>query len=197
MAKKTTSEILEILKKNPVIPCTSHYDELLKEEYAQNKLSLVYDISIFDLIKIAKKKNDAKKEIILNLDTLKGLSSDDYGIKFIHDYLKIKILSTASPRIINLLKKTDITIVQSMFILDTKSLKKGLQLVKAGKPDFLDIRPGILYPKTSGLIREELGDIPIICSGFINNKPELEKILSFGAKAVTTSTQDLWTLYTR
>ena len=58
--------------------------------------------------------------------------------------------------------------MQSMFILDTKSFKKGIELVKAGKPDLIDIRPGILYPKASELLRESF-DIPVICSGFINS----------------------------
>jgi glycerol uptake operon antiterminator len=143
---------------------------------------------------VAKKNQAAKKIIILNIDTLKGLSADEYGIRFLKEYIGINMITSASPKSINCLKKLDFLVMQSMFILDTKSLKKGIELVKAGKPDLIDIRPGILYPKASVLLRES-SDIPVICSGFINNLEELKKILDSGAIGIATSFHELWSLY--
>ena len=51
------------------------------------------------------------------------------------------MVTSSSPKSINCLKKINFPVMQSMFILDTKSFKKGIELVKAGKPDLIDIRP--------------------------------------------------------
>lgn len=186
--------IISELSKNPVIPCTNNFDDILDSNYNNIKIVLLYDLNIFDLINIAKKNLTAKKIIILNIDTLKGLLADEYGIRFLKDYIKINIITSASPKVINCLKKLDFPVMQSMFILDTKSLKKGIELVKVGKPDLIDIRPGILYQKAAKLLKENF-DIPIICSGFISNREELKKILDSGAIGITTSSHELWTLY--
>lgn len=188
------ANLIKELNKNPVIPCISNFDELLESAYADIKTVLIYDTNIFDLINITKKNLNQKKTIILNIDTVKGLCADEYGIKFLRNYIKIDIIATASPKIINCLKKLNCPVMQLMFILDTKSLKKGIELVTAGKPDLIDIRPGILFPKAAEMLRKNF-NIPTICSGFINNQEELKKILDSGAVGITTSSQKLWTLY--
>ncbi|MCE5329702.1 glycerol-3-phosphate responsive antiterminator [bacterium] len=188
------NNIISELSGNPVIPCTNNFDDILDSNYNNIKVVLLYDLNIFDLISIAKKNLTAKKTIILNIDTVKGLLADEYGIKFLKEYIKVDMITSASPKSINCLKKLNFPVMQSMFILDTKSLKKGIELVKAGKPDLIDIRPGILYPKAAELLKKSF-DIPVICSGFINNREELKKILNSGAIGITTSSHELWTLY--
>lgn len=188
------NNIIHELSRNPVIPCTNNFDDVLNSEYCDIRTVLLYDINIFDLINIAKKNLTAKKIIILNIDTVKGLLSDEYGIRFLKDYIKIDMITSSSPKVINCLKKLNYPVMQSMFILDTKSLKKGIELIKAGKPDLIDIRPGILYPKAADLLKKSF-DMPIICSGFINNREELKEILASGSIGITTSSHELWTLY--
>lgn len=192
--KQFIKDIIFELKKNPVIPCTNNFNDILEKKYNAIKIVLLYDLNIFGLIDIAKKNKTANKIIILNIDTLKGLVADEYGIKFLRDCIGINVLTTASPKTVNCLKKLDMPVIQSMFILDTKSLKKGIELIKTGKPDLIDIRPGILYPKAFEYIRKSF-DFPVICSGFINNKEDLIKILDSGAIGITTSSRELWNLY--
>jgi len=188
-------DILKHLKINPVIPCISSLDEIFIPEYDKIKVILLYDLNIFDLLTIVKKNTNYKKYIILNTDTIKGIASDEYGLTFLKKYLKINIIATSSPKIINCAKKIDLTVVQTIFVFDTKSLQKGINLIKTGKPNFTDIRPGILYLKTFSFLKKNLNNIPIICSGLIKKKSEVQSILENGATAVTTSNKDLWNLY--
>jgi glycerol uptake operon antiterminator len=188
-------KILKELKTNPVIPCINNFDDILDSKYDKIKMVLLYDSTIFDLINIAKKNAKANKLIILNIDMVKGISADEYGFKFLKDFIRIDAITSSSPKTVNYLRKLDFLVMQSLFVLDTKSLKKGIELVKAGKPDLIDVRPGILYPKASNLLKENF-NIPIICSGFISNKLELQKIMESGAAGITTSSKELWTMYT-
>ena len=86
--------------------------------------------------------------------------------------------------------------MQTIFLFDTKSLKKGVELIKQGKPDLVDIRPGISVLITMPFLKNNLKDIPIVCSGFIQNKSDINDILNNNVTAVTTSNKKLWNLYT-
>ena len=119
--------IISELSKNPVIPCTNNFDDILDSNYNNIKIVLLYDLNIFDLINIAKKNLTAKKIIILNIDTLKGLLADEYGIRFLKDYIKINIITSASPKVVNCLKKLDFPVMQSMFVW-IQNLLKALNL---------------------------------------------------------------------
>ena len=189
-------ELLGLLKDNPIIPCTSNFDDILVPGFDNIKLVLLYDLTIFDLLEVAKKNKEVKKTIILNLDTIKGIACDEYGLSFIKRYLKINIIASSSPRIINYSKKLDFLVMQTIFLFDTKSLKKGVELIKQGKPDLVDIRPGISVLRTMPFLKNNLKDIPIVCSGFIQNKSDVNDILNNNVTAVTTSNKKLWNLYT-
>ena len=86
--------------------------------------------------------------------------------------------------------------MQTIFLFDTKSLKKGVELIKQGKPDLVDIRPGISVLKTMPFLKNNLKDVPIVCSGFIQNKSDVNDILNNNVTAITTSNKKLWNLFT-
>ena len=189
-------ELLGLLKDNPVIPCTSNFDDTLVPGFDDVKVVLLHDLSIFDLLEVAKKNKEIKKKIILNIDTIKGIARDEHGLSFIKRYLKINIIATSSPRIINYSKKLDFLVMQTIFLFDTKSLKKGVDLIKQGKPDLVDIRPGISALKTMPFLKNNLKEVPIVCSGFIQNKSDIADVLNNNVIAITTSNKKLWNLYT-
>ena len=195
MSNTKLENILEKLSANPVIPCMDSYEEIFSSEYKDIRIIFFYNIGIFDLLEINKRNITAKKDIIIHIDSVRGISSDEEGARFIKNYLNIDIVSSTSPKMINCFKKLGFITIQSIFVVDTKSIAKGAQLIKAGRPDIVDMRPGILYPKASGILPDALKDIPVICSGFISNKSELENILKHGAKGITSSKKELWTLY--
>lgn len=195
MINEALKDILKILAINPVIPCMDSYEEIFSSYYDGIKIIFFYDLGIFDLIEISKKNINAKKNIILHMDSLKGISADEEGAKFIKKYLNINIICSSSPKLINCFKKFDFLTIQSIFVMDTKSTKKGIQLINTGRPHLIDIRPGILYPKTANILMKDFPEIPVICSGFVNNKEDLENILENGAKGITTSKKELWKLF--
>ena len=70
------------------------------------------------------------------------------------------------------------------------------QLVKQGKPDMVDIRPGISVLRATKILKDNLNGIPIICSGFIQDSRDIRELLQNHVTAVTTSNKKLWDLYT-
>lgn len=195
MVNEELQGLIKTLGVNPVIPCMDSYEEIFSSYYKDIKTIFFYDVGIFDLIEIKKKNSSAKKKIILHVDSLKGVSTDEEGAQFIKKYLNINIICSSSPKLINCFKKFEFLTIQSIFVMDTKSTKKGIQLINTGKPHLIDIRPGILFPKAASILMKDFSEIPVICSGFINNKEDLESILKNGAKAITTGKKELWKLY--
>ncbi len=53
-------KLLNTLKKNPIIPCTSNIDDYSDKSLANSKVILLYDFSIFDINKFSAsvKKNN-------------------------------------------------------------------------------------------------------------------------------------------
>jgi len=188
-------KIIKELKINPIIPCTNSFSDILEPKFENIRVVLLYDLNIIDLFKIAKKNIEKKKEIILNVDMIEGISCDKNGLSFLKEYLKINTIASSSPKVINYSKKLGFTIVQTLFMFDTKSLEKGMELIKQSKPDFIDIRPGISFLKVENFIKNNITNTPIICSGLIQTESDIKNILNKKAIAVTTSNKALWGLY--
>ncbi|MDZ7837370.1 MAG: glycerol-3-phosphate responsive antiterminator [Actinomycetota bacterium] len=82
--------LLKNLKDNPVIPCTNDFSLISSPRFSNIKIILMYDLDIINLFKIAKKNLEIKKEIILNVDMIKGISCDKNGLGFLKQYLHIR-----------------------------------------------------------------------------------------------------------
>ena len=67
--------------------------------------------------------------------------------------------------------------------------------VKQGKPDIVDIRPGVSVLRTAAYLKDNLDGIPIICSGFIKDREDIQDLIRNRVTAVTTSNKKIWDLY--
>ena len=79
--------------------------------------------------------------------------------------------------------------MQRVFLLDSASIRSGIQLVCQCVPDFVEIMPGLI-PKAIG----QFGGAgrPVIAGGMVTERAEIIEALSAGALAVSTSAHALW-----
>jgi len=184
--------LFRILKDNPIIPCTNNFNEILESRFDKIKIVLIHENTILDIKELIKKNKEAKKTIILSLEALKGIACDEYGLRFIKEYLNIDMVTASSPKLIKLCKKLGFFTIQTLFILDTKSLKRTVSLAKQSKPHMIEIRPGMAIIKTIEFLKNNLKEFPIICSGLIQNESDIKEILSHDVAGLTTSNKKLW-----
>jgi len=184
--------LFKILKDNPIIPCTDNFDDILESRFDKIKVVLIHENTILDIKELIKKNKEAKKTIILSLEALKGIACDEYGLRFIKEYLNIDMVTASSPRLIKLAKKLGFFTIQTLFIIDTKSLERTVSLAKQSKPHMIDIRPGMAIIKTNKFLKNNLKEFPIICSGLIRNESDIKEILSHDVAGLTTSNKKLW-----
>jgi len=77
------------------------------------------------------------------------------------------------------------------FLLDSQAFKKGKQLAYNVNPDFIEVLPGISVIAMDEPILKEI-PFPLIAGGLIKTLDQVNKILSRGILAVSTSERALW-----
>ena len=74
--------------------------------------------------------------------------------------------------------------------MDTHSLSTTIDAIKVGKPDTIEVMPGLIS-KVIKKIQEET-DTFVIAGGLLTTEEEMEKALSDGAQGISTSIRSLW-----
>ena len=135
--------------------------------------------------------------LFLHLDLFGGITSDESGLLFMREiFPQIRGIISTRARTLNLAKKAGFFTIFRLFLIDSESLRTGLRIAQEISPDALEILPGIIFPQVRDSIPVE-NLPPLICGGFIRKKEEVEKIISCGAVAVSTSCWELWKMNRR
>ena len=131
----------------------------------------------------------AGKKLFIHIDITDGVGKDEYGIRFLQSLGADGIISTRT-NIIKQAKKLGLATCQKFFIVDTHSLSTTIDAIKVGKPDMIEVMPG-LVSKVIKKIKEE-SDTFIISGGLLTTEEEIEKAFSDGAMGVSTSIRSFW-----
>ncbi|ERJ11632.1 glycerol-3-phosphate responsive antiterminator [Haloplasma contractile] len=161
------------------------------DQYKDDYIILM-DIHISQLKHCCKLIKNNGKKIIIHLDLIKGLKSDDSAVDFlVNDYDVDGIISVKSS-VIDKVKKMNKIAIQRIFIIDTQSYNKSLKLIKASKPDYIELLPGCLF-KMITRIKENL-NVEVIAGGLIETADEYKQAIKSGATSITTSKKELLNL---
>lgn len=135
------------------------------------------------------KTHKAGKKLFVHIDITDGVGKDEYGLKYLQKLGVDGIISTRT-NIIKVAKKIGLSTCQKFFIVDTHSLSTTIESIKMGKPDMVEIMPGLIS-KVIKKIKEETETF-IISGGLLVTEEEIEKAFSDGAMGVSTSVRTFW-----
>lgn len=125
------------------------------------------------------------KKVFFHMDLLQGLTNDEYGCEYSCQMLKADGVISTKAKVLSTAKKNLCLAILRLFLIDTKSLKKGIALCQAVKPDYIEVLPGFscsLLP----YIQQEI-ETKIMCGGLIRTAEEIQYCFQMGAHAVTIS----------
>ena len=125
-----------------------------------------------------------------HMDLVEGIGKDASGIHFAKETLGISGVQSTRVHILKLAKQEKLVTVHRLFVTDFQALQSGLKLVHTSNPDFVELTPGILHPIVKKVSKEI--PYPVISSGLIAGKDEVEKLLEEGASNIVCSDQKLW-----
>lgn len=177
--------------KQKVLPAISDYKALEKFLVTDLEYCVVMNFPLIQLYRVCKLLNENKKKCIVHLDLVKGLASNEHGAEFLIDAYKVSGVISTHPSVIEMAKKKKVIGIQRIFIIDSLSLAKSIKIAKRLEPDYIELLPGYAYEVFSK-IREEV-KTPLIGGGLISEATMVDKCLSGGLVAVTSSNHKLWT----
>ena len=130
--------------------------------------------------------HDAGKLAVVHIDLVDGLSSRD----FIRSQTEADGIISTRPTLIRRARHRGLLTVQRAFILDSLSLTSLSGQLEQGKPDFVEILPGIM-PRVIAEISART-QVPVIAGGLLRDKADVMAAMRAGAAAVSTSAPSLW-----
>lgn len=186
-----TFDILKILTNGPIIPAARSmegFKSALAHTVVPGVVLLFGDInSLPGLISQAK---EHKKCLILHVDLFDGIGKDKAGIRFLAR-LGITAIITTKTHLCKLAREEGMIVIQRLFLMDSDSLRTGLNLVRSFKPDAIEILPGSVPASVVKKIIDETG-LPVLAGGLIRTQEDVQQAIERGISAVSTSRQELW-----
>ena len=174
----------------PSIDNMKKFEYFLETDY---EYCFLMNIHISLLAKMVRDAHRINKKVIVHIDLLKGITSDEYGVEYLCQVLDVDgIISTRRKTIEAVIRCGKIAVLR-VFLIDSQSLKQGIELVNQLKPDFLEVLPAIAYSVVAK-IREET-DVSIIGGGLLSNIDEVRMALASGFEAVSLSDSAIWREY--
>lgn len=139
--------------------------------------------------KIAEANNN---HLYVYFDMIRGVSNDKEAIIFLNNHVKISGIVSNKAHIVNEAMNQGLYGIFTFFLLDSYSLKLGGKAIRDLQPDAVNVVPGNLPSTIEEMIQEF--DIPIIASGLIKNPSEVQALYHAGCSAISSSTNELWSL---
>ena len=173
-----------------VLPAIRKIEDVEKMMSSNYEYLVILDMHVSRLKPIFQMAQANHKKLIIHMDLIHGLKSDEYSTEFIcQEFKPFGLISTKGSVILKARQKGVISI-QRLFLLDTSSIEKSFALIERTKPDFIEVLPGIM-PKIIKDIRNRTKR-EVFAGGFIDTIEEVEQAFAAGAITVTTSKKELW-----
>ena len=177
--------MIEIMQKQICIPVVSSMKRL--EQFLQTNLVIcvLQDIHISMIADMIATLHRHERKALVHIDMVNGIANDEYGTEFLCQKLRADGIISAKSKIIETTKRNKKTAIQRMFLIDSKSVDRGIDMLLRSKPDMVEVMPAIAF-RIIPSIKERL-NIPIIGGGLIKSREDIENGLKAGCVAFTVS----------
>lgn len=166
----------------PAITNMKDFEKFLESSLEYCVLMNLHISLMEQMIPMAKKKG---KKVLLHLDLINGLAGDEYGCEYACQRLKVDGVISTKGKVVETAKRNKKLAILRLFLIDTKSLEKGLNLCNSVQPDYMEVLPGLASAIIPRLL--ERTKVPVMSGGLIRSREEIEECLKNGACAVTIS----------
>ncbi|WP_353096467.1 glycerol-3-phosphate responsive antiterminator [Tissierella praeacuta] len=180
------------IAQNPIIATIQDLNTL--DDALESPCEIIFLLkgNIFYLKEISNKIKLKNKGLYIHIDSIDGFSKDTWGLEYIIKNISPDGIITEKSNLVKLSKDMGMFTIQRLFISDSYSLDNAISSIKKMRPNAVELLPGIM-PK---IIRKIINDtkIPVIASGLITDKYDLNSSLDAGATAVATSNRNIWNI---
>lgn len=181
---------MDILKPNTVIPSVRRLRDLDAALAAPSQAVLLTNVHIGNLEALVARVHAGGKVALIHTDLLGGFRPDKDGIKLLRTMFKVDGIFTQNAQVLALANKVGLWSVLRIFLIDSRSLERSLEILHEGKADAIEVLPALLaHRRATDFTRV---GVPAIAGGMIEEAEEIRALFDAGYTAVTTSNPCLW-----
>lgn len=130
--------------------------------------------------------------VLLHIDLLAGLSSDEAGLRYLAGMNRLQGIITVRSHLVTAARRLGMAAILRLFLQDGRSVERGLHLIEQARPDVIELIPGVAAMETAD--RFARVTIPRIAGGLIRTADTARRIIASGCRAISTSNAELWQL---
>lgn len=182
--------IIECLRDNPVIAAVNSDEGLEAALESDCEVVFILQSSVVTIAPQVERVKASGRKALAHLDLIDGFAGREVVVDALRAMCAPDGVISTRPPLLRRAHQLGLTTVQRVFAIDSKSIANLKNLSETGKPDFIEIMPGLI-PRVLRAARELTG-IPIIAGGLIEEKNEVIAALDAGAVAVSTTCQGVW-----
>ncbi len=179
----TSTELKNILISDKFI-CAVKDEEGL-ENCIKNDSKVVFVLfgTVMNICQIVKKIKNANKIAFVHIDLIEGLSSKEVAVEFIANNTGADGIISTKQALIKSASSHGLMTVQRFFLIDSLAFNNLKKQLKNPAMDIVEVLPACCTKTISKL--KTITDLPIIASGMIQDKSDIDLAISAGATAVS------------
>lgn len=183
-------QIKEQLMANPVIAAVKEEQALDAALASECEAVFLLSSTVLNVEQQVARIKASGKAAFVHMDLVEGLSSREIAVDALAQLCHPHGIISTRPAQVRRARQLGLVTVQRAFILDSMSITSLHGQISVGKPDFIEILPGIM-PRVISEITQST-QIPVIAGGLIKYKEEVLDAIKAGAVAVSTTCQAVW-----
>jgi glycerol uptake operon antiterminator len=183
---------LSELRRQPIIAATR--DEAALGAALGSPVAVVFLLggTLMNIEQLVHRALRDERSVFVHLDLIEGLTKDQYGLRWLAQSARPTGIITTRSSVVSAARSLGLATVQRLFLLDSQSVRTGLEMVHNIGPDVVEVLPGIV-PGAIADIAHRIGR-PVIAGGMVTTADECRAALRAGARGVSTSDERLWHL---
>ena len=130
--------------------------------------------------------------LMLHIDLLAGLTSDEPGLRYLAGHKRIDGIITVRSHLIAAARRMGLAAILRLFLQDGRAVDRGLHIIEQAHPDVIELIPGVAAIETA--TQCSALPIPRIAGGLVRTADLAHRILASGCRAISTSNEHLWDL---
>ena len=182
--------IQECLRDNPVIAAVNCDEGLEAALESECDVVFLLQSSVMTIAPHVKRVKEGGKLALAHVDLIEGFSSREVVVDALISMCAPDGIISTRPPLLRRAHQFGLITVQRVFAIDSKSITNLKTLAETGKPDFIEIMPGLIPRVLRAAVA--MTGIPVIAGGLIEEKAEVIEALNAGAIAVSTTHQSVW-----
>ena len=183
-------ELKELLNKNKYICAIKDDEGLNKCINSKHNVVFVLYGTVMNICSIVKLLKNAGKTVFIHIDLIEGLSSKEVAVEFIANNTGADGIISTKQTLIKSASAHGLLTVQRFFLIDSLALNNLKKQIKSESMDVVEVLP-VCATKIISLLTK-ITSLPIIASGLIQDREDIDDALSAGPDAVSGTNFDFF-----